>query len=176
MEATLAGGQGSKSGRGDDIFHTPANDHFYSKTHYNKLNAQGKEIRLLKVLPDNGSSAIEYELVQGVLLADVQGQYSALSYCAGDARKTGTILVNGIRCNVFANLAHALVECRHFWRQKFKDREFLLWVDQICINQPNIQERSHQVGFMRDIYQFAEQVLICLSTTETNGEGMKWLL
>lgn len=109
-------------------------------------------------------------------MAEVRGAYNALSYCAGDLRKTGVVLVNGVKCNVFANLKHALVEARHSWRKRFKDREFLLWVDQLCIDQSNISERSQQVDMMRDIYESAERVITCLSTEKCSGRGMSWLL
>ncbi|KAF2434082.1 hypothetical protein EJ08DRAFT_22859 [Tothia fuscella] len=36
-------------------------------------------------------------------------------------------------------------------------------MDQICINQKNARKRTHQVGFMRDIYRHAKQTLVCLS-------------
>lgn len=92
-------------------------------------------------------------------------------------------MVNGIKCNVFANLKHALVEARHFWKQTHKRRcrktnrcrNILLWVDQICKNQQDLGERSHQVGMMRDIYEQAKQVLVCLSTSEGTSVEMSWL-
>ena len=100
-----------------------------------------------------------------------------MSYCAGDTKNTKPILVNGIICNVFANLNHALGEVRRFWKENYEglDKEMLLWTDQICINQVDLGERLHQVGFMRDIYEQAEQVLVCLSTNETQSTGLKWL-
>jgi glycyl-tRNA synthetase beta subunit len=36
-----------------------------------------------------------------------------------------------------------------------------LWVDAVCINQNDIQERNHQVGLMGDIYRNAAHVIIC---------------
>ena len=51
-----------------------------------------------------------------------------------------------------------------------------MWVDQLCINQSDQVERSHQVGFMSNIYQCAQQTLICLSTSKTKARGMEWLI
>ncbi|KAI7762970.1 hypothetical protein LZL87_013072 [Fusarium oxysporum] len=62
------------------------------------------------------------------------------------------------------------------WIQSFRQGPLLLWVDQLCINQHDLKGRSHQVGFMTDIYQYAESTLACLSTSETDGRGMKWLI
>ncbi|RSL46216.1 hypothetical protein CEP54_013958 [Fusarium duplospermum] len=166
-------GQKDRSLPGHDIFCTPENSNFLSKTPYKTLDPTRREIRLLKVLPDSGSGLVECELLPSAPIAELRSKYSALSYCAGNPRNTEIILVNGVKCNVFANLCHALTCARHFWTTKPRDGDFLLWADQICINQADLSERSHQVGFMRDIYQNAQQTLICLSTTNTQGEGMK---
>ncbi|KAF4343650.1 heterokaryon incompatibility 6 OR allele [Fusarium beomiforme] len=161
---------------GLDIFCTPENSDFLSKVHYEDLNNTEREIRLLKILPDSGSGFVECELLPSVKLANVRKRYLALSYCAGDPRNTNAILVNGAKCNVFANLHHALMTVRYFWESRPQKKDLLLWVDQICINQVNLAERSHQVGFMKDIYQNAEETLVCLSVNETEGRGMQWLI
>jgi hypothetical protein len=115
-----------------------------------------------------------------VPLEDAQGNYTALSYCAGDPKKTAPILINGIAFNAFANLGLALQEAVVYWEEKGLDWEkYYLWADQICINQSNTDERSHQVGMMRDIYACAARVLICLDVcgSESEGEGsvgMHW--
>lgn len=42
------------------------------------------------------------------------------------------------------------------------DENALFWIDQICIDQSNSQERGHQVGFMREIYKNASEVVVWL--------------
>jgi len=103
------------------------------------------------------------------------GKYTTLSYCAGDPKETEIITVNGIHFNAFANLGHALRQARHFWRNKFDGQELLLWADQICINQSNPSERSHQVGFMAKIYENATQVLVSLSSEGDRTGGLEWI-
>ena len=159
---------------GHDIFCTPENSDFVSKVPYHSLSKTDHEIRLLKILPDSGSGFVECELLPAVSLATVHNQYLALSYYAGSAKNTKPIKVNGVKSNVFANLHHALTIARHYWETHAELPEFLLWADQICINQFDLAERSHQVGFMRDIYHNAKTTLICLSTSERNGDGMRW--
>lgn len=44
------------------------------------------------------------------------------------------------------------------------DEDILMWTDQICINQSNLRERSHQVEMMYDIYKTAQDVALCLDT------------
>jgi hypothetical protein len=51
-----------------------------------------------------------------------------------------------------------------------------LWVDALCINQSDIEERSHQVSMMGDIYKNAECVHAWLGlSTNTTADAM-WLL
>ncbi len=75
--------------------------------------------------------------------------YIALSYTWGDLGTTETIVLNGQRFEITRNLYLALHQLR---ASKFFAAGMKLWVDAICINQKNIQERSLQVQRMRDIY------------------------
>jgi len=158
-----------------DLFGTPENDSFQSTRPYSALVRDRKEIRLLQVLPDDREGMIDCILQQCKPLSEIKGRYTALSYCAGDPRITKKIIVNGTTCNVFANLEHALHEARHFWKQTRANEDLFMWVDQICINQMDLGERSHQVGFMRDIYEHSNQVLVCLSIRNGSGRGLRWL-
>ncbi|CAG5142819.1 uncharacterized protein ALTATR162_LOCUS1230 [Alternaria atra] len=161
---------------GHDIFRTPHNDLFYATKLHSELDPTQHQIRLVKLWPGTEDDVIECTLLPGVPLVDKKGQYTAPSYCAGSAKNTESIILNGKPFNVFANLAHALREVRNFWASTHGDRECILWIDQISINQSDIKERSHQVRFMREIYQYAEQVLVCLSTEKVDPRGMNWLV
>lgn len=161
---------------GHDIFYTPHNEAFYAEASYEELDPMKQEIRLLRLLPAQGENMIECEMTAKVGLEEVRGKYAALSYCAGDPESTHEILVNGVPFNVFANLHHALSEVQNFWAKNRAGKDCLLWVDQICTNQQNLLERSHQEGTMRKIYGYAEQVLISLATRPDTGRGINWLL
>ncbi|RKK76255.1 hypothetical protein BFJ69_g7141 [Fusarium oxysporum] len=166
----------SRPSPGLDIFKTPENARFYSANMYKSLDASKREIRLIELSTQTGDGILECKLLPATLLTDARKQYLALSYCAGDPIDTRDILVNGVRCNIFANLHHALVLARRYWIRSSRQTPLRLWIDQLCINQQDLKERSHQVGFMRDIYQGAERTLACLSTSKTSGRGMKWLI
>ena len=43
---------------------------------------------------------------------------------------------------------------------RIESRSRTLWVDAICINQNNVQEKNEHVLHMKAIYALAEQVLI----------------
>jgi hypothetical protein len=127
---------------GHDIFSTPENDKFYAAYKYEQLDPSKQEIRLLRILPGRGDGTVKCELLTKAPLDSVTKTYSALSYCAGDPKRTQCIIVNGRKFRAFANLAHALAEARFFWKNTYETRELLLWVDQICISQHNLLERS----------------------------------
>ena len=82
--------------------------------------------------------------------------YDTLSYVWGDANTKRIIYVNGSPFPITANLHIAL----RFLRMKSEAR--LLWVDAICINQYDLQEKNHQVRMMWNIYHNAARVLVWL--------------
>ncbi|KAF6784015.1 ankyrin repeat and sam domain containing protein 6 [Colletotrichum sojae] len=87
--------------------------------------------------------------------------YEALSYCWGNgARPRNMITVDGKALFITDNLLDALQNLR----RTEKDR--ILWVDAICIDQSNIKERGHQVGWMGELYRHADEVLCWLGHTE----------
>jgi Heterokaryon incompatibility protein (HET) len=162
-----------------DNFYSPENRIFYAQSPYNTLDASQRHIRLLKFLPSDVNGLMSFALINNIPLASVKPGYTALSYCAGDPRKTETLCVNGIEFNAFANLGHALKEVKGYWEKNGRNvTQELLWVDQICIDQSKPEERSHQVGMMRDIYAGAKGVLITLSTIDTDpsgADGLEWV-
>jgi hypothetical protein len=166
-----------------DNFYSPENRTFYAQKPYQPLSSSHRQLRLLKLLSPSisGEHPLSFQLLDQVPLEDAQKTYTALSYCAGDPKKTAPILVNGITFNAFANLGLALEEAVVYWKEKGLDWEKdYLWADQICINQSDTDERLHQVGMMRDIYAGAARVLICLDVCESEGEsegsvGMQWV-
>lgn len=83
-------------------------------------------------------------------------EYTALSYQWGSDRKTHAILLNGEHFPLHENLWH-------FLRQLTIDKDDnLYWVDAICINQNNSEERAQQVSRMADIFTSAHQVTVWL--------------
>lgn len=170
-------------------FSTPENEKFYSRKPYLNLDPRRRQIRLLKIRPErynwqdvahlfpataelqnhhgnvlNQESFLWCDIRDQALLSTAAGKYSALSYRAGDSTDTAWILINGIPFRAFANLEHSLECLRRNWNEEDANRAFWLWTDQVCIDQSNNNEKSHQVAFMKEIYQHAEQVYVCLST------------
>jgi len=92
--------------------------------------------------------------------------YKALSYVWGDPNKTLPILVDGKSYQVTVNCHAALERLREIG-------EKTIWIDAICINQKDDDEKSQQVGFMREIYHCTQEVIIWLgrSREEREWEG-----
>lgn len=70
----------------------------------------------------------------------------ALSYVWGSQRDKVDIELNGTRFAITRNLHGALKRLRH------RQRPRMLWVDALCINQKDSQERAAQVSMMAAIY------------------------
>jgi hypothetical protein len=83
-------------------------------------------------------------------------KHTALSYTWGDVKRTRHILVNNKLITVTGSLEVAL---RHL--QKERDT-LTLWVNAICINQEDKDEKAEQVLQIMEIYQNATQVVIWL--------------
>ncbi|KAN0103385.1 HET domain containing protein [Hyaloscypha variabilis] len=77
--------------------------------------------------------------------------YKALSYCWGDPSNKLPISVNQRTVNVNLNLHAALARLS-------SDGVKFIWVDALCINQDDKEERSIQIGRMSAIYKQADQI------------------
>ena len=93
-------------------------------------------------------------------------QYEALSYEWGlnEHKPERRIQVNHQQFNVKHNLYRALKEIRH------ESRDRVLWIDALCIDQDNTQEKNHQVGLMRQIYSSAQTVLVWLGPSSRDSD------
>ena len=86
--------------------------------------------------------------------------YEAVSYCWGTDRDTQHILCGGRPIGITQNLFLAL---RQF-RQPTAART--LWVDAVCIDQENIDERGRQVQVMGEIYRRSRCTLVWLGPAD----------
>ncbi|KUJ10846.1 HET-domain-containing protein [Mollisia scopiformis] len=95
------------------------------------------------------------------------GDYAALSYTWGDPTPTRQIVVNNQDVSVGQSLEIALRAIST--RPDFQDG-FMLWVDAICINQDDFEERGCQVGKMREIYGGAWTVIAWLGEEQDDSD------
>jgi Heterokaryon incompatibility protein (HET) len=100
----------------------------------------------------------------------IWGDYVALSYLWGpqDPSTDVIVLIDNEEFLVRSNLAAAMWQLQRCPRVR---QGFKLWIDMICINQENIQERESQVRKMKDIYASAWHVVVWLGV-EAHGSNL----
>lgn len=125
--------------------------------HYRPLDYDQDSIRLLRILQGERNNPISCELFHSYRDEERGIAYKALSYTWGNGpRPTGRLHVDGSECHISENLLSALEHIR------LPKEDVILWVDALCIDQQNPQEKGHQVKQMGDIYAGADEVLIWL--------------
>jgi hypothetical protein len=92
-------------------------------------------------------------------------KYTSLSYTWGDASPLHTIIVNDRPLQVRQNL------WRFLQRARKNELAEYLWVDALCIDQEQLQERNHQVWLMGKIYSCAERVIVWLGAVSERVES-----
>ncbi|PTB65723.1 hypothetical protein BBK36DRAFT_1121167 [Trichoderma citrinoviride] len=115
--------------------------------------------RLILLSPGQWDDEIRCTLIPFNRFRDTYPPYKALSYVWGRwSRTPPKIRVNGRNVKVTTNLAVALRHLRH------GEVDMALWIDALCIDQSNTEERSSQVAQMRDIYSTAVEVIMFLGS------------
>ncbi|KAL7781173.1 heterokaryon incompatibility domain-containing protein [Trichoderma afarasin] len=126
---------------------------------YEPLPIEGEFVRLLEA--DLASEKLSFHLTT-VALADCSGLYDALSYVWGDPLEKINITIDGKILPVTVNLFQAL----NGLLSKGGPRR--LWIDAICVNQEDLNERSSQVRLMGKIYKQSGNVPIWLGQNKTD--------
>lgn len=120
-------------------------------------------IRLVHLDAGAVNDSLSIQIQENVHL-DTAPAYEALSYTWGDTKKERSISCGSESIAITANLATALVQLRKL------DKPRMLWIDQVCINQDDVDERSKQVALMGRIYSKAAIVVIWLGEEEPSDK------
>ncbi|KAM7196581.1 Heterokaryon incompatibility protein (HET) domain containing protein [Rhypophila sp. PSN 637] len=147
-----------------------------SRYEYKPLQA-ADSIRLVCLTTTNGK--VHGTLKEARLFE--KPEYRAVSYVwgaafdgAGDGSPRPFVLDDGQVIQVTANLADFL----DVVVQKQPQTPMTFWIDAICINQADEEEKSVQVGIMRQIYDQAAEILIWLGrhdeTSRDDIAKMEW--
>ncbi len=86
--------------------------------------------------------------------------YEALSYVWGTPERIKWVKCNDKRMHITQNLDDALLHLR------YEAEERVVWIDQLCINQLDLDERSQQVSLMGEIYWQAKRVIVWLGLAD----------
>jgi hypothetical protein len=79
--------------------------------------------------------------------------YEAISYVWGNPTNKVDLICDGGHVSITRNLYNALCHLRHHASRRW------LWVDAVCIDQSNLEERSAQVTLLKSIFAKARRVL-----------------
>ena len=126
-----------------------------------RLRSEQSEIRLLTLHPGIPESPLVCQLSTTSL--STAPKYSALSYVWGSPDKSKRINIDGYVHPVTENLESALRRIRD------KSQQLLLWIDAVCINQADVEERNGQVRMMGDIYSSAASVLLWIGEADNES-------
>ncbi|KAF2456239.1 heterokaryon incompatibility protein-domain-containing protein [Lineolata rhizophorae] len=134
---------------------------------YLPLNRARREIRLVKFRPfpavvNSGETIEPWCELRHASLSD---EYTALSYTWGNPTKCKKIWINDAPLPITQSLYDALCflpEARESW----------IWIDAICINQEDVDEKSWQVAMMREIYRNPSRVIAWLGLPADGSDSV----
>lgn len=130
---------------------------------YQGLDATISEIRVLTL--HQGARDQELRCTLKTVSLDDNPAFHALSYVWGAGTEKGHINIDGHVVPVTSNLATVLTQFRSHHHDSLQLHSMPMWIDAICINQADLEERALQVRLMGRIYRQASRVLMWL------GEG-----
>jgi hypothetical protein len=139
---------------------------------YEPIDPSSRTIRLLTLLPSTQKFAHLSGQLHFAPLEPTAPGYEALSYVWDDyewARSrspdTFSLQVGDRDITITRSLALAPFHIRHLYRPR------VLWVDAVCIDQSNNNEKNHQVQQIYTIYSLARRVLIWLGDDDLDDSS-----
>ncbi|KAH7086140.1 heterokaryon incompatibility protein-domain-containing protein [Paraphoma chrysanthemicola] len=137
---------------------------------HRRLDPELNAIRLLRIDKTHEGSPIVLSIRHANL--DDNEPFNALSYAWGDESPLHDIVLHDgdkrTRFSVRQNLHDFLLTARNSeddWSTK------CIWIDQICINQKDHEERCHQVAQMAQIYSTALSTIVWPGLTSQEHDG-----
>ncbi|KAG6353587.1 hypothetical protein INS49_005549 [Diaporthe citri] len=130
---------------------------------YQALDATIPQIRVLTL--HQGSEDQELRCTLRTVSLDDQPEFHALSYVWGSGTEKDSVNIHGHVVPVTSNLATALRQFHAHHDDFLQLHSLPLWIDAICINQSDVEERTQQVLLMGRIFRQASRALLWI------GEG-----
>ena len=139
------------------------------------LDNPAESIRLVHIRAQQTAPFLDLGLSTHSLADNIQ--YFAVSYTWGDGGFTEDIILNGHLMKITKNCRYALDQInRQYPSDECSQEPTYLWIDSICINQEDNDEKSYQVAMMGDIYAKATKVLACIGPAADNSSMLRTLL
>jgi hypothetical protein len=126
-----------------------------------------RDIRLLRIKRKALFRVLECEIiVHNLDEPEHTISYQAISYTWAKEKRTHAISVDGHHFKVTPTV-YDILNDRRSWTNSP-----VIWIDSICIDQSDNAEKSIQVPLMREIYESAVDVLICLGKAPDAGRAV----
>lgn len=139
-------------------------------TDYHELDNSTREIRLLEIMPGKDDESLRCRLfrVPESYWGQDEYEYVALSYAWGNMHEQGTIMLSHSNITREGEISHGPFKPFHVTKNLYDHLKDLraesghsrFWIDALCINQGDDDERADQVRMMGQIYGSALQVWI----------------
>ncbi|KAJ3577518.1 hypothetical protein NPX13_g3047 [Xylaria arbuscula] len=121
-------------------------------------------LRLLLIHPGRGDEPLKTELVP-TTLEESAGSYDATSYTWGSPEKPEKIDCGEHQLWVQRNAFHMMLDLRKIHEPR------KVWIDAICINQCDLDERAAQVAIMHHIYRRAGAAWVWLGRPDEHSSA-----
>jgi hypothetical protein len=138
-----------------------------SQYRYSPLSPGPDSTRMLRLMPHEDETAdIQCEIFEYSLPNSCKRthMYDALSYVWGNLHEKLPIFVHKHSFDVTVNLRAALLHLRDHFVER------ILWVDAICIDQANQEEKQYQIQSMAKIYGHANRVIVWLGEAADDSD------
>ncbi|KAM0799987.1 heterokaryon incompatibility protein-domain-containing protein, partial [Usnea florida] len=132
--------------------------------HQASIKKELREIRVLSLAPGTHNDTLQGSFeVESLDYDDIH--YTAFSYTWSGPISERTIQIGQAPLKITENLAAALRQFRGPVRPK------KIWVDAICINQSDDEEKGFQVALMGDIYRSASRTWVWLGEESDDSDA-----
>jgi hypothetical protein len=150
---------------------------------YSPFDCPNCQIRVVDLHPPSGALVPHQQVQQQDLRCSVRTinldddlKYTALSYTWGSQDRSAQLIVDtgGVNqgesaIDITESLETALLQLR-------ESTKITLWIDQLCINQDDVYEKSKQVPLMKIIYKKAIDVLVWLGPATNESDHLLQIL
>lgn len=129
---------------------------------------QRSEMRLLKIQPGEADAPIRGELV--IVSTNSHQDYDAVSYTWADQSGDATRRFRAFIESGYVSITRSCQEVL----QRIRSRSYpkCIWIDSLCVDQDNLEERGHQVQLMPHIYTRANKTYVYVGPTTSIDESM----
>jgi hypothetical protein len=134
---------------------------------YSSLSQKANVIRLLRLLPSkDGPRHLQCELFDYHSRESdtINHPYEALSYVWGSEDTPQSIIIDDQELAITQNLYTVLLRLRN------RDIPRIIWVDAVCINQEDGEEKERQIQFMPAVYAKASRVIVWLGEAQDDSD------